>query len=303
MLCEAGLRLGGEAAAEAAARLRAALAEVHSLGEHAWWYAEHVLGFRACNWRVEQALEEFLHAVGDGRPPSLAPPAGHDRSVTEERWLRIWSYYFYLRRWLLPQDRLASIPNPLLTLGDPTGEIGEQVHHMLGEPTELKRLYVRRFTLCLEFWLFRLRHGGVTNLVWPYLAEREVEERIVQLRPDDDILRPMLCFCERTIGRLPPCHFLLFWRYDALLESIGAEHWIEHREQEQALCRERGALLRTYLDALESWLSGARRGDEFSARLRDLLGRPDPTKRFWATVALAWYRPAQVIAERGEAFF
>ncbi len=89
-------------------------------------------------------------AIGAKTPPELK--IGHSYSVTDERWRKVWAYYLALRKWL-PSTGTFTGYEALLKVCDPEGSVQKQVSGMLGATTKLKRLYVERFCLNLEYWL------------------------------------------------------------------------------------------------------------------------------------------------------
>jgi hypothetical protein len=85
------------------------------------------------------------------------------RSMTEERWGRIWVYYLTLKNWL-PYETPRGFES-LLKMLDPDKTIQNYILNIIGHRNELMELYVEWFCLCLEFWL-----GG-------FLPEKSAQKR------------------------------------------------------------------------------------------------------------------------------
>jgi hypothetical protein len=219
---------------------------------------------------------------------------GHMASMTGERWRKIWAYYLTLRDWNSCKPRSGY--DELLALCDPDGTVRNHVLGLLGEPTEVKGLYVERFCLMMDYWL-----NGCPEGVTPALSEweRSLELEIAKRDPEGKILDALR---EQGIGKLEFCHHKLFRRYDIILSSIGAGKWRGRIPKRGTDGLERADELEMYLEPIEDWAEGrsrekGSRAPDIYKRIQRSLGKRDDTKVFMASLLVSLLR-AQGLAAR-----
>ncbi|MFX1453227.1 MAG: hypothetical protein ACFFCM_20505, partial [Promethearchaeota archaeon] len=180
---------------------------------------DQINSIEICNWRLEDSIIALCEAIGKNEPSKMK--IGHQKSITKERWLKIWSYFLSLRKWL-QNSNMDLFHEYLLKLCDSDGKIQDHVTKLLGTKNKLKELYV---TL-LYLWIERL--NCTTALDSPLgIAYKssitEIENQIKELVGDSQIL---MALAENNVeGRLQPCSHKVFRRYDIILSSIGDDKW------------------------------------------------------------------------------
>jgi len=98
-------------------------------------------------------------------------------------------------------------------------------------------------------------------------------------------------------GRLQPCHHKAFYRYDLIISSIGAGKWRAAMGRRRTDGLARADTLESYLAPIELWTKGkTKTDDEFAAKIQALLGAPDSTKLFLASLLVSLLRPQQLAA-------
>ncbi len=293
----AGHRWGahrGQAEAELE-RLRRLWQAAQPLSEAGGRIADQIVALEICNWRLEEHLPALCRAIGTGQP--LQRQVGHVGSVTDDRWRKIWAYYLACRDWLprpIPAGYAAA-----LALVDSQGQVRRGIADLLGEPTELKRLYVELFCLCLEYWI-----GGWYESSFPQTLSRRaavgaVREEIQRRDPDSHMLWG---FAPEGGGVLFPCHHKLFRRYDILLSSIGAGSWRGAMPAKGDGPAERVATLERCLLPIQAWIDDPRSvpegADDGFRSMHAGLGEPDAQKRFLASLLMSLLRSQQLSARR-----
>lgn len=259
-----------------------------------------ITALEICNWNLEESILSLCEAIGSRRPPRLR--IGHSRSITEERWRRVWAYYLTLRRWLPTTGRFTGY-DALLGLCDPEGEVQDHVLGMLGESSELKRLYVERFCKNLEFWVGGFFPEGSPQRRSYDAAVEGLEEEIGKLDPDPEILEWMRLDGGR--GWIEICHHKAFRRFDIQISSIGAGRWRGALLPKGSDGISRAETLEEYLLPIEDWLKGSKAPPEppntvIYERIQSYLGEPDDTKRFLASLLASLLR-SQLIPARERA--
>lgn len=283
---------GEDRAREELARLRKLREAAGTLDADAEAVLEQIAGPEICNWRLEEMVLAVCEAIGLGRP---APHGtGHLATITAARWARVWAYYVACRDWLASERRGRGGWEAILGQCDPGGEVRRHVAELLGEPTELKALYVRRFCLCLEYWLDGCPQGERPE---PSPEVARIEEEIRRLGGDEGILG---AFRFEGTGRLEVCHHKLFRRYDIILSSIGAGRWRGAMPVRGTDGIDRADELEPLLVAIEAWARGAppAPGDDPASHIPKLLGDPTPTKIFQAELLASLLRSQQLSARR-----
>ena len=251
---------------------------------------DQIVALEICNWRLEESILALCEAIGAGRPTAM--PIGHTASITEERWCQVWQYYGALRHWLAA-DRAASYA-PLVKRFDPSERIHRHVATMLGGPDELKQLYVERLCLCLERWLQDWLPADSILLSGHRAAVAALEEEIRRRDPGGQILNAMR---DDGDGRLQPCSHKAFRRYDIIISSIGCGKWRGAMPTRGVDGFERADLLARYLNPIDAWIGKGQDAHLVSDPGRTiipLLGDPDDTKRFLASLLVSVLRAQEV---------
>jgi hypothetical protein len=253
---------------------------------------DQILVLEICNWRLEESILALAEAIGKKKPTDMK--IGHMASMTGERWRKIWSYYLTLRDWNSCKPRSGY--DELLALCDTDGTVRNHVLGMLGEPTELKGLYVERFCLMMDYWL-----NGCPEGVTPAQSEweRSLEREIAKRDPEGKILEALR---EEGAGKLEFCHHKLFRRYDIILSSIGASKWRGRIPARGTDGLDRADELERYLEPIDDWVEGRSREKESRApdlykRIQRSLGKRDDNKVFMASLLVSLLR-AQGLAAR-----
>jgi hypothetical protein len=263
----------------------------HPLDGESHRIIEQIISLEICNWRLEQSILALCKAIGTNKPSRMG--IGHMASVTTKRWMKIWSYYLASRKWLVGDTRTGY--TPLLTQCDPEGRIENHIFEMLGKKNEVKKLYVRRFLLCMEYWF-----DGCPEKISPtrIVEEKRIEEEIRKKNKGERILES---FHLNGIGKLEFCHHKLFRRYDIILSSIGEVKWRAKMGERKIDGLIRADEMEKYLSSLESWIeSGGRLGKNKRNRLKKkiftLLGESNSKKIFLASLLTSLLRSQQIAA-------
>jgi hypothetical protein len=251
----------------------------------------YIRSIRECNWRLEQSVWDLCKAIG--RDDTTGLLYGHSRSITDARWQRFWAYYTTLQNWL-PKNFDPGGYAALLRTCDPTRQVQKHVLEMLGERTDLKELYVKRFCLWLEWTVL----GGMFRLVSSRgiahtAAVNAIEEKIREQDPDLFLL-PWIQ--EDGQGHTELCHHKAFRRYDIIISSIGAGKWRARVPEESTAATELLDMHDRFLQAIETWIedSSPDEAGDVQRKVHELLGQPSPGKRF-----LAAFLSAVLTAQRG----
>jgi hypothetical protein len=277
---------GEEKAAEEHARLKTLWDAAQPLEKGADEILKQIASLEICNWDLENSIKKLCEAIGKNDASGLR--IGHLRSVTDERWKRIWSYYLTLRNWL-PSHGTSGYKT-LLKECDAGGVIEEHINVMLGVRTELKELYVERFCRCLEFWLGAFWKPDAPNRAHKAAVEA-LETEIRKQEPESKILAAMH---QEGDGRLEPCSHKAFRRYDIIVSSIGAGEWRGAMPMRGTDGFERAEILEKHLSRIDEWTqheeSGEMKRDELSMEINSLLGEPDGAKKFFASFLVSILR-------------
>ncbi|UCH77568.1 MAG: hypothetical protein JSU81_07460 [Candidatus Coatesbacteria bacterium] len=281
----------GNAAGEELARLRELREAAGPLSANAEAIIAQIAALEICNWNLGHSFLALCGAVGAGRPAEL--PIGHLASVNDERWREVWAYYLTLRQWLPSGGRSGD--EALLRTCDPGGAIQKHVRGLLGEPDELKELYVERLCLYLQFWLAGFLPEGSPPRETYNVVAAYVETKIRERGPEG---LPLDVFDVEGAGGWGPCHHKAFRRYDVILSSVGAGEWRGAMPRRGTDGLERAALLDEYLGPLEAWIAGAEAAPENDPgrEIYDLLGERDDVKVFLASLLSSLLRAQQLYA-------
>ena len=257
-----------------------------------------IIALEICNWNLEKSIMSLCKAIGAKASPQMR--IGHGYSVTDERWRKVWAYYLSLRKWLPSLGRFAGY-DTLLKVCDPEGVIQNHVSEMLRESTELKRLYVERFCLNLEYWLGGFFPDGSPQLKAYEAAVESLENEISKLDPDSEMLEWMRLDGKR--GWIEICHHKAFRRFDIHISSIGASKWRGAMPLRRTDGLERAATLEKYLFPIEAWIEGSSVSDgspdkALFKRIHTLLGQRDDAKLFLASLLVSLLRSQQVAARQ-----
>ena len=257
---------------------------------------EQIRSVEICNWNLERSILALCGAIGKKEPTPL--PIGHMSSVCEERWRKLWAYYYTLRNWL--PHGLPSGYQIVLGMCDPESVVQNHIMRMLGEGNDLKKLYVLRFCLCLERWLGGYPGGESPQMKAHDAAVSAVEEEIRKRDPHREVV-PESALIADGDGRLEPCNHKAFRRYDIILSSIGSGTWRAAMPVSGVDGFDRAATLEKYLSPIESWIRGVRpevgdEANELIGRIYSLLGGRDPVKVFLASLLVSLLRSQQLAA-------
>lgn len=283
------------------ARLKELWESAPLLDESSEKIVDQIVALEICNWRLEESILALCHAIGEKEAAPLC--IGHMRSVSEERWRRVWAYYLALLDWL--PAKIPSAHGTLLRMCDPERKVQDHILGMLGDGNVLKELYVQRFCLCLQFWLGGFWASESPQMTAHTAAVFAVEKEIKELDPEGRVLPEFVLKSEGN-GRLQPCNHKAFRRYDLIVSSIGAGKWRAVMPRRGTDGFERADLLDEYLSPTESWIAGqtqerAARENELSERIHEYLGEPDDVKIFLASLLASLLRsqhlPARTRAE------
>jgi hypothetical protein len=256
-----------------------------------------ITALEICNWNLEESILSICEAIGSRQPPSLR--IGHGHSITDERWRKVWAYYLTLRKWLPSSGRYTGY-DALLGLCDPEGEIRDHVLGMLGEGSELKRLYVERFCLNLGYWLGGFFPEGSPQRKAYDAAVGELEKEIARLDSDPEMLEWMRLDGRR--GWIEVCHHKAFRRFDIQISSIGAGGWRGAPLPKGSDGIARAETLEEYILPIEAWVKGSKAPPDppdaaIYERIHDYLGEPDDTKLFLASLLSSLLRSQQMPAK------
>ncbi|MFX0138290.1 MAG: hypothetical protein ACFFDN_31910, partial [Candidatus Hodarchaeota archaeon] len=256
-----------------------------------------IIALEICNWNLENSIISICKAIGEKKSPTI--PIGHLKSITNERWKKIWAYYLALCKWLA--NGITSGYDVIHDLCDPSGMVMEKISTLLGERDRLKELYVERLCLLFEFWLggyyFLEKHP---QMIAHHSAVKAIEKEILKKDPKSLILKAMKFEGD---GRLQPCNHKAFRRYDIIISSIGAGKWRATIPRRGTDGLERAVLLDTYLLAIESWINDNKQINDQNKEktfktIHNLLGEPDDTKIFLASLLTSLLRPQQMAAKQ-----
>ncbi|MFX1575357.1 MAG: hypothetical protein ACFFB0_21690, partial [Promethearchaeota archaeon] len=269
--------------------------KAHPLDQPGKDILKSILDLEICNWNLENSIMSICKAIGENIAPTI--PIGHLKSITSERWNKLWAYYLALRSWLpsLKSYGYESLQN----ICDPDKSVKKKIYELLDEHDSLKELYVERFCLLLEFWIGNYYFKKSPQLIAHQAAVNAIEKEILRKNPDNLILKAMK---SEGDGRLQPCNHKAFHRYDIIISSIGANKWRAIMPRKGTDGLERAALLDKYLQAIGSWIKDYKKieegdGDNLFQKIRTLLGEPDNKKIFLASLLILLLRPQGIAAK------
>ncbi len=280
------------------ARLRSLWEKAQPLTQPCQDILRSTIALEICNWNLEESIMSLCKAIGSKTSPDLR--IGHNYSITDERWRKVWAYYLTLRRWLPSKGRFTGYET-LLKVCDPEGKVQKHVLGMLGESTELKQLYVERFCLNLEYWLGGFFPDGSPQLEGYKAAVERLEDQISKLNPDPEVLEWMRLDGKR--GWIEICHHKAFRRFDINISSIGSGKWRGAIPLRGTDGVERAATLEKYLSPIEAWINCLPSSDDapdkaVCDRIHRLLGEIDDTKLFLASLLVSLLRSQQIGARQ-----
>lgn len=257
-----------------------------------------IIALEICNWNLEESIMSLCEAMGTKTSPQLK--IGHNYSITDERWKRVWAYYLTLKKWLPNKEGFTGYET-LLKVCDPGDMVQKRVLNMLGNSTELKQLYVERFCLNLEYWL-----GGFYPEKSPQIkayeaAVQKLENEISKLDPNSEMLEWMRLDGRR--GWIEICHHKAFRRFDIHISSIGSGRWRKATPLRGIDGLERAETIEKYLFAIEAWINGVETAQNAPDKgvfqsIHELLGEKDDTKLFLASLLVSLLRPQQLAARQ-----
>ena len=257
-----------------------------------------IVGLEICNWKLEDSIQVLCRAIGEGKPPTMG--IGHGQSLTDERWKKVWAYHLSLKRWLNPHKGINVGYETLLRVCDPSGEIEKHVNRFLGQKDGLKELYVERLCLAFEYItsFFSLDSAQGKSYQGAVLA---IEEEIRKHEYDENILKALEL--DRVEGRLQPCSHKVFRRFDIIISSIGKGKWRAGIPLRGTDGFARADVVEDYLLPIQSWIEGKEKPEknepsEDFDKIHDVLGEPDDTKIFLASLLVSLLRAQQRRARR-----
>ncbi len=290
----------GDRACEEHLRLKEMWNKAQPLDEPCLEIVSQIISLEICNWRLEQSILALCAAIGEKKPALLK--IGHMASMTQERWKKIWAYYYTCRDWL--SGGVQKGYKVMLTLCDHDTAVQNHILGMLGSESELKNLAVERFCLFLEFMI-----GGQCAIDSAPAKSHEaavaaIEEEIRGLDSEASMLKGFIFdkqYC--TYAGLSLCHHKLFRRLDIILSSIGAGTWRASMPMRGTDGLERAATLEKYLTPIERWIKrrteqDKSRGGELFQKIQTLLGESDNQKKFLASLLVSLLRSQQLFAKQ-----
>ncbi len=290
---------GEERAKEELARLKRFRDAVGPMDETLEKLIAQIIGPEICNWRLEEMMLALTGAIGKKQP--LPFGTGHGATITDARRARAWAYYLALEHW--QHDSPRSGFRTLLLMCDPDGSIEKHVRELLGERTELKSLYVERFSLCLEALLGERFPKGSAQAKAHAAAVAAVEKYIKKRDPDGELLDVMHEYREGEylayVG-LEFCHHKIFRRLDIIISSIGVGKLRGAMPERGTDGFERADEVEKYLVPIETWLDRKDPVDDLARDVASRLGEPEATKIFLASLMVSLLR-AQALSARKRA--
>jgi hypothetical protein len=258
--------------------------ELYSVSQITW--------LSRCNWNLEPSITSLIEAIGKGKRASIR--IGHNYSITEDRWKKVWAYYFTLKQWLHPQERYTGIPT-LLDYCDPDNTIKAHITNLLGKKTKLKELYVELFSYFLEFQLMGKNHPGdsAKNNATKAAVESLMNE-IKKFEYDEMILAAVQINPETlSEGKLrwyEVCHHKFFRRCDIIISTIGKNEWRGTFKERGSERKELKDLLLRYSQSLEAWISNQESVNDFKKSIHELLGQQTSKKLFQVSLLYAFLK-------------
>lgn len=282
----------GSRAKEEHACLKSLWDVIQPVNENTMAIVSQIVSLEICNWKLEQSILALCRAIGTNKPNEI--PIGHGASVTSDRWKQVWAYWLACRTWL--KHGPVSGYQAIFDIVDPDGTIQGHVRALLGKRDDLKEKYVERFCLCLELWLGDLIAEGKILSASHAEAIAALEKEIRQMDPEAGILKE---FAFEGDGRLNVCHHKLFRRYDIIISSIGCGKWRGAMPTQGTDGFEMANLLASFLDPIDAWIKRgleAHFDSQPDSRIIPLLGEPNGTKKFLASLLVSLLRAQEVNA-------
>ena len=115
-----------------------------------------------CNWNLEPIIKSLIDAIRKERNSNMR--IGHNHSITNDRWKKVWAYYLSLKKWLPIQGRYTGL-TVFLEFCDPDEVIQSRIVELLGKKTKLKEIYVELFCYFLESKLMGRHPDDSTKLL------------------------------------------------------------------------------------------------------------------------------------------
>lgn len=292
----AGHRWGrfGERANPEQVRLKVLWDVIQPIDDNIQKIIDQIVSLEICNWRLEDSIMALCEAIGRKKPAEMA--IGHGVSITEKRWKQVWAYFLACRTWL--KHGPVNGYQIILNVVDPDGKIQEHIRALLGKRDDLKEKYVERFCLCLELWLGDLIADGKILSASHAAAIAALEKEIIHADPEAGILK---AFMYEGDGRLNVCHHKLFRRYDIIISSIGCGKWRGAMPMRGTDGFERSELVASYFEPIEAWLKNGQEthfNSGPSVQIVALLGEPDKTKLFLASLLVSLLRSDELAARK-----
>jgi len=279
-------------------RLKKLWERAQPLTKQAEYILRSIIDLEICNWNLEESIMSLCKAIGTKTSPRLK--IGHNYSITDERWKRVWAYYLTLKRWLPSRGGFTGY-EALLEVCDRDGAVQKHVLRMLGNSTELKQLYVERFCLNLEYWLGGFYPEKSPQMKTYEAAAQKLENEISKLDPNSEILEWMRLDSRK--GWIEICHHKAFRRFDIHISSIGSGKWREAMPQRGIDGLERAETVEKYLFAIEAWINGVETSQNAPDKaifrnIHELLGEKDDTKLFLVSLLVSLLKPQQLAARQ-----
>ena len=257
-----------------------------------------IVALEICNWNLEESIMSLCEAIGTKTAPRLK--IGHNYSITDERWKKVWAYYSTLKKWLPSKGRFTGYET-LLKVCDPDGMVQKHILNMLGTSTELKQLYVERFCLNLEYWIGGFYQENSPQMKAYEAAVQKLETEISKLDPTSEMFEWLRLDGRR--GWIEICHHKAFRRFDIHISSIGSGKWREAMPLRGIDGLERAETVEKYLFAIETWINGVKASQTAPDKtvfenIHELLRKKDDTKLFLASLLVSLLRPQQLAARQ-----
>jgi hypothetical protein len=247
--------------------------ELHAVRQITW--------LSRCNWNLEPSIQSLIEAIGRGNKSDMR--IGHNFSITEDRWKKVWAYYLVLKKWLPALGRHTGIP-VLLDFCDPNRTIQSHILDLLGIKTKLKELYVELFSYFLEIHLMSGGPDDLERLIAKKAAVESLTNEIKTHEYDNMILAAVQpnpeILSDGKLRWFEICHHKFFRRCDIILSSIGQNEWRGTFKEKGSEREELQELFLRYSSVLDSWISNQDNYDEFTKSNLELLGKHTSTNAF-----------------------
>lgn len=278
-------------------RLQDLYEKARSLDQPSKEIVDQINALEICNWRLEDSIIALCQSIGKNLPSKMK--IGHHRSVTEERWKKIWAYFLSLRKWL-QNGNMDVFSESLLKTCDPNQEILEHVTKLLRTRNTLKELYMTLLYLRIERLNCTSELDSTLRIAYK-ASITEIEKQIEDKVGNSEILTALSE--NNAAGRLQPCSHKVFRRYDIILSSIGDEEWRKSIPMVGTDGLKRADLLEKYLFPIESWIDSKNKPNNYNdegqfEKIHDLLGYKNDLKIFLASLLVSLLRPQQIRAKK-----